>query len=259
MNCEEEQANELEALQSIYPEELRIHEDQKGLELDILWDADAVFQLPFVQNVSWEGLCLTLRVRYTPNYPEELPELSFVDPFDGLTDSDLDRLLENCEDFAQDLVGMAMIFSLVEHIKEQLLSILSERITREKNELERELLAQEEDERLRSAGTKVTRESFADWQRKFGEEILCLKKSGGTLSPAMQAFAAVAKLFEEKSSTKLTGRQLFEKDTSLATADVAFLDENDVDVDYSLFEGIEDLELEDEENQVLAGGLSDED
>ena len=56
---------------------------------------------------------------------------------------------------------------------------------------------------------------------------------------------------------KLTGRQLFEKDKTLASSDVKMVGTSGVDddvVDFSLFEeGLEDLDDdEDEENDVLA-------
>lgn len=246
-SAQEEQENEIEALQSIYPLELSILSPGPPAHLSLLLECDL-------------GHSLTLDITYTPNYPETLPEWTFVNPSKEITDQDLELLTTQSQQFAQESLGMAMIFSLAEYIKEQLIIIIHERLKAQEEEQERILLAQELAEKERLAGTKVTQESFQNWKSEFAAEIRALKKSGATLSPAMQAFAVVSKLFQDTSKNgKLTGRQLFERDSSLATGDMALMDETDVAVDFTLFEGLEDLDLEDEqENQVLAG-LRDED
>jgi hypothetical protein len=136
---------------------------------------------------------------------------------------------------------MAMLFSIVEYIKEQLVIIIKDRIesklAKEQEELEKnEMLTQQ-----LKKGTPVTPETFEAWKKEMFKEIILLNKRGETLSPALETMAIVYKLIKDpNTSTKLSGRQLFEKDTSLATADMKLLDENDVAVDFTLFEGLEE-------------------
>ena len=79
----------------------------------------------------------------------------------------------------------------------------------------------------------MTVESFLVWRAKFDEE---------TGRAALKQAKEVNK--------KLTGRQLFERDASLANSDLAFIKEGDavegVSVDETLFQDLEDLDLDDE-------------
>lgn len=60
--------------------------------------------------------------------------------------------------------------------------------------------------------------------------------------------AAKTKLLDQ--NKKLTGRQLFEKDASLVKSDLEFLkDEEAVCVDESLFQDLDDLDLDDESDE----------
>ena len=91
----------------------------------------------------------------------------------------------------------------------------------------------------------MTPESFSAWHLNFLREMEEIK---------MAASGGAAK----KSATlkKLTGRELFEKDKNLVD-ESAFMDSNDVTIDYDLFQGIEGIDLDDEEDQALE--FSDED
>lgn len=51
----------------------------------------------------------------------------------------------------------------------------------------------------------------------------------------------------DKTPKKTTGKQLFEKDESLFTSDLQFT-EGEVEVDESLFQDLDDLDLEDDED-----------
>ncbi|KAF8778244.1 RWD domain-containing protein 1 [Argiope bruennichi] len=89
----------------------------------------------------------------------------------------------------------------------------------------------------RFEGVRVTVESFMTWKAKFDQEMAELKK--------LQAK-------EEVASKKLTGRELFEKDKTLVDSDLKFLqDEGEVKVDESLFQELDDLELQEDEEDLL--------
>ncbi|GBO04065.1 hypothetical protein AVEN_141442-1 [Araneus ventricosus] len=88
----------------------------------------------------------------------------------------------------------------------------------------------------RFEGVRVTVESFMTWKVKFDQEMAELKK--------IQAK-------EEVASKKLTGRELFEKDKTLVDSDLKFLqDEGEVKVDESLFQELDDLELQEDEEDL---------
>ncbi|TPX64743.1 hypothetical protein SpCBS45565_g05630 [Spizellomyces sp. 'palustris'] len=251
----EEQANELEALRSIFPDEFE--------ELDA--GPPAAFRIhikpeDIPEDVAHLDPSLYLTITYTETYPDTLPELSLTD-VTGLNEEDTHTLLESINECAREYVGMAMVFTLAASAKETFERLLQEQSERKATKEAARIAAEEEAERQRHAGTRVTPANFDIWKAKFLEEIAgILKQPKGEelLTPAQRAAAAVGGLLESLKGgkgTKLTGRQLFEKDQSLAESDMAFIEEGDVTVDVELFEGMEDLDLDDEdeeENSVLA-------
>ena len=93
-------------------------------------------------------------------------------------------------------------------------------------------------------GTKVTLESFSEWKRKYAEE------TGKTKAEKLAGL-----------NKKPTGRQLFERDASLAKSDLDFVskDEEAVCVDESLFQDLDELDLDDSEYEPDDSDLSDSD
>ena len=78
----------------------------------------------------------------------------------------------------------------------------------------------------------MTLESFLEWKRKYSEE---------TGKSKAEKLAELNK--------KPTGRQLFERDASLAKSDLDFVkDEEAVCVDESLFQDLDELDLDDEDD-----------
>ncbi|XP_019375600.1 PREDICTED: RWD domain-containing protein 1 isoform X2 [Gavialis gangeticus] len=134
-------------------------------------------------------------------------------------------------------LGMVMIFTLVSAVQEKLNEIVDHiktRIEEEKKQKEREA---EEAEKECFHGTPVTIENFLSWKAKFDTELLELKRKK-------------MKEEEQAGKNKLSGKQLFEMDHNLDTSDIQFLEEagNSVEVDESLFQEMDDLELEDEDD-----------
>lgn len=74
----------------------------------------------------------------------------------------------------------------------------------------------------------MTVESFTQWKEKFDEEM-------SALHPV-----------EDLTKGKLTGKQMFIRDKALAESDLNFDGADDVDVDETLFQDDELVELEDE-------------
>lgn len=81
-------------------------------------------------------------------------------------------------------------------------------------------------------GTPVTLENFLEWKAKFDAEMIACGK----------------RKVEVVSSDKLTGKQLFEQDSTLNESDIKFLTSDPgVRVDESLFQDFEDLDIDDDD------------
>lgn len=131
---------------------------------------------------------------------------------------------------------MAMVFSIVSCGIEW----LGEKNDQLKREAEEEKLRikemEEEEERKKLEGTKVTIESFLAWKAEFDAEKDVERK---------------AKEAAKKDKHKKSGRELFMTDTTLLESDIKFLAEagdEAVTVDESLFQDLDDLDLDDEES-----------
>ncbi|UJR14973.1 hypothetical protein I4U23_001952 [Adineta vaga] len=223
MSIKEEQLQEIEALTSIYPDEITVlsEDPYPKFTLTIKPTTDDEDELkPFLQ----------LQVNFHANYPEQAPEITILDSANvddqSIFESEIQKICE-------ENLGMPVIFTLASHLSEQL-SIQSEnRQTREREDRERKQHEEEEAEHKRFVGTCVSVETFIKWKVKFDAEQAELKK--------------VIKV-DENEPKKLTGRQLFEKDRSLYDSDIQFISSEGgeaVEVDESLFEDMLDLELDD--------------
>ncbi|XP_065837421.1 RWD domain-containing protein 1-like [Oscarella lobularis] len=200
----EEQANEIEALQSIYSEEFT--------EIDNApWTFEIVVKSEnsLSKDDEEEKLVIKARFRLGPSYPDETPEILLSSESD-LTEDELSTLKDRMIQEAGENVGVAMIFTLVSIAQEWLTSVIDDRI----NEWELEKQRKEEDEERRAMeeearrrGTPVTVETFRQWKETFLRETRTLKDTG--------------------TERRLTGRQLFEKDSSMIDSDKAFQDEDE--------------------------------
>ncbi|KAK9767792.1 Protein gir2 [Basidiobolus ranarum] len=211
----EEQLNEIEALQSIYPE-----------EYEELSSEPHSFRILIAPEEPIPGFpcSVYLNVTYTPTYPDELPEFN-IEVIEGeLSSEDLEKLTSELREMADESIGMAMIFSLASILKESLMTLVMEK-KEEAERVENERLAKEmAAEQAKFVGTKITIPLFLEWKAKFEAEMLEKERNS-------KEFKA-----KEAKKGKLTGRQLFESDASLAKSDSTYMDEGDVAVDVSLFE-----------------------
>ena len=84
----------------------------------------------------------------------------------------------------------------------------------------------------------MTAESFAAWQREFQAEMGVSKKGAG------------------KDSARLTGRQQFERKTKteMDSAEASLIGADDIEVDLSVFGGLDVGDLEGELAELAAAG-----
>ncbi|XP_025858098.2 RWD domain-containing protein 1 isoform X1 [Vulpes vulpes] len=279
----EEQRNELEALESIYPDSFTAVqlccEDVKGMseegfESVINWKEVAEL-LPTLTGASasqgWseaqaflrgsaaitvlsenppsftitvtseagendETVQTTLKFTYSEKYPDEAP-LYEIFSQENLEDNDVSDILKLLALQAEENLGMVMIFTLVTAVQEKLNEIVDQIKTRREEEKKQKEKEAEEAEKQLFHGTPVTIENFLSWKAKFDAELLEIKKKR-------------MKEEEQAGKNKLSGKQLFETDHNLDTSDIQFLEDagNNVEVDESLFQEMDDLELEDDED-----------
>lgn len=266
MDHAEEQSQELEALQSIYydsfesvsddPNAFRIHikpedyaEAMEALERKRAAQSDS-------DDEGEEGPAnFYLKVTYTPNYPEEVPEMEVEDASALLAEENMEGLLEELRAAAEENLGMPMVFTLATLAKEKLEDLIKARLDAAENERTERLLREEMEEQKRREGTKVTTQEFAAWKKRFEKEMLESGRTDLVWITSINAKSAV--------KGKLTGKQLFEQNKGLAMSDAQYLDAGDATIDVSLFdfdeEEIGDLELDEseEENEVLQGLTED--
>lgn len=221
----EEQNNEIEALESIYPDELEV------VEVEPFHIFNVVIKPTELQDTDETASC-TVQFQYVSNYPD-------VPPIFKITD--MENLDEEHEDVLNDLVyeqisenlGMAMVFTIVSAIQEKIALIVEGRARQEIEEKERVEKEKAEAEQKRFEGTKVSVETFMAWKTKFDAEMNELKSR---------------KVKETPEPKGLSGKELFMKDDTLIESDMIFLqsEDADVEVDESLFQDMDDLDIEDD-------------
>lgn len=226
MDYNEEQKGEIEALESIYYGDFNIISTEPYYKFSIPIKTEEF------ETDSDNGLCCDLVITYSPRYPEEAPTIEIENPENFEEDYEK-GLLKYLGGQIQENLGMVMVFTLVSSAQEWL-NVKWEDTKKLKEERAAKLLKEEEEkERKRFEGTRVTVETFMKWKKQFEDEMGITKK----------------RELLEKEGKKLTGRELFMADKTLNESDLQFLDEGDaVKVDESLFQDLDDLDLDDDED-----------
>ncbi|XP_066508798.1 RWD domain-containing protein 1-like [Hoplias malabaricus] len=222
----EEQRNELEAIESIYPDSFTVlSEDPTSFTITVNSDA----------GENDETVQVTLKFTYVENYPDE-PPLWEIQAHENLEDLDTEDILTLLQQQAEENLGMVMIFTLVTAVQEKLNEIIDQIKSRREEEKQRKEREAEEAEKQAFQGTVVTIENFLSWKAKFEQDMAELKSKK-------------QKEEEQSGKNKLTGKQLFETDHNLDTSDIQFLEDggNSVEVDESLFQDIDDLDLDEDD------------
>ncbi|XP_066277938.1 RWD domain-containing protein 1-like isoform X2 [Branchiostoma lanceolatum] len=222
---EEDQANEIEALESIYPDIFEILETEPHcFKLSVLTETDSYEEC--------DPLGVDLQFTYVPTYPDAPPDMEVLSP-QNLTDEDVRNIQELLQQQAEENLGMVMVFTLVSAVQERLSELVEEKKKQAEEDRERKQREDEEKEKKRFEGTRVNIETFLAWKARFDQEIMEKMKSKK----------------EVDNSKKLSGKQLFERDTSLNDSDARFLDnegDESVEVDESLFQDMADLDLDED-------------
>ncbi|TIC09367.1 kinase-like protein [Wallemia mellicola] len=211
---------EYEVLESIYPEELERISDRE-LKITTIPDEEIVKT--------------DLRITYTEQYPNELPDFE-IEVLEGtLDDKEKDGLVEQLNEIGQESLGMPLVFSLASALKDGISQLVQDREQmKEQAESDRKQ-AEIEKELERTRGTQITRENFLEWRSQYIAER--------NAEIARKEEAELSKLANKereelrKWNTRKSGRQLFEKDRTLADSDATLMNKGDEGIDLQLGKG----------------------
>lgn len=234
----EEQVEEREVLDSIFPEEItdisdtayRISINLETPENDARGEEET------------EQPALILQVSYPPEYPDVAPDLEISSPPNApkhpLLDiqEDRERLLEALQPTIEENLGMAMVFTLVSTLKESAELLMAERANAVQAAKEMEAAKAEEEENRKFQGTAVTPETFLEWRERFRKEMEEKEQREREEKEADEKRAKKAPVKEEK---KLTGKQLWER----GLAGKADYDEDDEDDEDAIPAAVEKIKI----------------
>ncbi|KAJ6630778.1 RWD domain-containing protein, partial [Mycena sp. CBHHK59/15] len=203
-----------QVLESIYPSEL-----SKISETDIEIDVEPEDYDP--EDGAEQPVKMTLQVHYTAQYPDALPEFSLNCVEGEIEDSEIDGLLRDLRTVGEENLGIAMTFTLVSHLREQLSALGKTRS-----------LSLQQAEEARTRGTPVTPEAFKAWKHKFDQELAA--KKAQEEDEKLRGLTPREREEWKRVGTRLSGRQLFERNKNLE--EDTLLEEGTVSVDVSQYE-----------------------
>ncbi|KAL9108867.1 MAG: hypothetical protein Q9227_006398 [Pyrenula ochraceoflavens] len=156
---------------------------------------------------------ILLNVSYPESYPDVAPNLDITNAPDAPRHPLLDlgedkaRLLDALQPAIEDSLGMAMVFTLVSTLKDAAELLISERQAAAQALKDVEAAKAEEEENRKFHGTAVTRETFLEWRERFRTEMAVKEKKEQEEREAEERKKRGGKP-EDK---KLTGKQLWER------------------------------------------------
>mmetsp|Transcript_41640 Transcript_41640/g.109924 ORF Transcript_41640/g.109924 Transcript_41640/m.109924 type:complete len:261 (-) Transcript_41640:72-854(-) len=255
---EEEQALEIEALQSIFEE---------GKEFVSISPTEFLLKLiPFPAGEEENHVGVTLHVTYTPEYPESPPEWEFQDV--KLSDQKADALKEMVEEIVSSSLGTVMVYSMAEACQDYLkennqksLSMHEEMMKRqaaengdeeedeegEDDEDDDDNRAEEEwkglaEKELPKEEDRVSDAEFLAWKQKFDAELVAtgvLKREQLKAKTGRQIFCEAGAPQDGKEGGKAGAGEAAEGGGP-AVYNAALFGEDDADLD-----DLDDLEEDD--------------
>ncbi|KAF9005630.1 RWD domain-containing protein, partial [Cyathus striatus] len=229
-----------QVLESIYPSEL-----SKLSESDIQIEAEADDPVEGVDNIR-----VVLSVHYPQQYPDTLPDLSIKAQDDALEGTEVNDLIADLRKMGEENLGMAMTFTLVSYLREKLSELLRSRLEKQNREqMEKERLELEAEE-ARTRGTPVTVDTFKAWKAIFDKEMA--RKKAQQEEERLRGQTPKEREEWKRLGTRLTGRQLFERNKGLE--DETLVEEGTISVDFSQYER---TRLEEEDEQGITFSDSD--
>lgn len=227
---------EIEVLESIFPEEFT-RSSERHVQFNIRHDGED-------GSPPEDNVVMQLDFRYPDDYPNVVPEFTLV-PLEGeIDEQELSKLLTSTQSMAEQSLGEPSTFTVVSHLTDQLEELIHARTRRRQEERDKaeEVAIEAENQRLK--GTPVTQVSFEEWKTKFLNEIKRIKDK--EQDERLRGLGGREREDFKKFATRLTGRQLFEKNKLLEDAE----EEGVVSVDFSQFAGSKEAREEEETSMV---------
>ncbi|EJW79436.1 hypothetical protein WUBG_09654 [Wuchereria bancrofti] len=170
---------------------------------------------------------VTLNLRLSADYPDVTPEIQVFGLESTFSSERIKRVERILHNVAQENIGMPMIFTIVSALQDEI-GHLVEDLEAEKIKAEEKVVKEREAQaRKKLEGTRVTPEVFTAWKKKFNVEIRAVEEKEKWIP-------------EVEGTKKLTGRQLFLRDSTLNLSDVALMQAagNEIEFDESLFDEV---------------------
>lgn len=229
MDYTAEQAEEIEVITSIYPDEIKVRSPTHyAVKINLDTPSD-------------RSHTIALMVRYPPTYPEVIPDIdvgyasNILYEMKGENDSEDEEssedenddddeddeetkeakkalLLAENIDFSHDdfsvlrsklleeaevSVGMPMVFTLVSQLKQEAEDLFESILAKKQKEYDAKVAQREQEEQKKFQGTPVTRELYNEWRARFRKE--------------MQLDEYFERRSKEMHKGKMLGREIFEK------------------------------------------------
>jgi len=202
----EEQKEEREVLDSIFPDEITDISDNEyriSILLDVTNDDGDESEPP----------TMVLHIKYPESYPDEAPNLDLSTPANAPThpyfsvSQDKDQLLSDITETIEENIGMAMIFTLLSTLKDAAEQLITERQASNRADHEQRILEAEKEENKKFHGEPVTPQTFTRWREGFRKEMEDLKNTEEEAEEAAERKRNRGK----ETVDRLTGRQLWER------------------------------------------------
>ncbi|ETI22182.1 hypothetical protein G647_06255 [Cladophialophora carrionii CBS 160.54] len=209
----EEQKEEREVLDSIFPDEITDTSDN-AYRISITLDIPDGGHDDDDDDKNGGPPVLWLNVTYPDAYPDVGPHLDISAPPNAPRHPHLDvgedkaRLLDALGPTIEDNLGMAMVFTLVTTLKEAAEVLISDRIRQAEEAREVLVREKEEEENRKFHGTLVNRERFLEWRERFRREMEEKERKAREEEEAEEKKKRGGGKAEEK---RLTGKQLWER------------------------------------------------
>merc|ERR1712227_1195826 len=158
MSVSEEQEEEFEALQAIYPE---IERYEESPEQPLL-----IFAIDLASETEENQLSVRLQISMPETYPEIAPECDVLEYSDSLDPADCVNIEKFIRETCEDQLGEIMCFTIISGVQDQLNDLVDEI---ERRKLEAEEKRKQEEEEAAMKGRLTGKQQFL--QKKAGDEI----------------------------------------------------------------------------------------
>jgi len=232
----EEQLMEVEALKSIFMDDMReVEEDGNRIQtapkdaicweivLSPLGDGEDASEMLATHSEDLLEARLGVVFAHSKRYPNEIPYLK-CRSVAKIHDEECERVTKRLLALAEkELVGAPMIYDLVEHAREWLRTrtniVEVEEETEEDVKKRLEFEAEERLKAMRETGTPVTRENFERWAKAFDAERAMAKATtksdggseGNSANSSSTMTTTATKHHAQQGAVSMSGRRFFEE------------------------------------------------